>query len=87
MRFLDDQKPVYDLTYSDVFLVPGRSEAGSRLDVDLTPVDRVGTTIPIVVSNMTAVSGNRMGRWRAAGPSPCCPRTSRLTSSRATSPT
>jgi IMP dehydrogenase len=60
MRFLDDQKPVYDLTYSDVFLVPGRSEAGSRLDVDLTPVDRVGTTIPIVVSNMTAVSGKRM---------------------------
>lgn len=60
MRFLEDQKPPYDLTYSDVCLVPVRSEIGSRLDVDLTPVDRLGTTIPLVVSNMTAVSGRRM---------------------------
>jgi IMP dehydrogenase len=60
MRFLDDQKPAYDLTYNDLFLVPGRSEVGSRLDVDLTPADRVGTTLPLVVSNMTAVSGKRM---------------------------
>ncbi|WP_257449401.1 GuaB1 family IMP dehydrogenase-related protein [Archangium lipolyticum] len=60
MRFIDDQKPPYDLTYNDIFMVPGRSEVGSRLDVDLTPVDRLGTTIPVVVSNMTAVSGKRM---------------------------
>jgi IMP dehydrogenase len=60
MRFLNDQKPPYDLTYSDVFMVPGRSEVGSRLEVDLTPADRLGTTLPIVVSNMTAVSGKRM---------------------------
>lgn len=60
MRFLNDQKPPYDLTYSDVFMVPGRSEVGSRLEVDLAPADRVGTTLPIVVSNMTAVSGKRM---------------------------
>lgn len=60
MRFLNDQKPPYDLTYSDVFMVPGRSEVGSRLEVDLTPVDRLGTTLPVVVSNMTAVSGKRM---------------------------
>lgn len=60
MRFIDDQKPAHDLTYSDVFMVPGRSEVGSRLEVDLTPADRLGTTIPIVVSNMTAVSGKRM---------------------------
>ncbi|HEX8439858.1 GuaB1 family IMP dehydrogenase-related protein [Archangium sp.] len=60
MRFLDDQKPPYDLTYNDIFMVPGRSEVGSRLDVDLTPVDGLRTTIPIVVSNMTAVSGKRM---------------------------
>ncbi|QRN92889.1 GuaB1 family IMP dehydrogenase-related protein [Archangium violaceum] len=60
MRFLDDQKPPYDLTYNDIFMVPARSEVGSRLDVDLTPVDRLGTTIPVVVSNMTAVSGKRM---------------------------
>ncbi|MFL5352753.1 GuaB1 family IMP dehydrogenase-related protein [Archangium sp.] len=60
MRFLNDQKPPYDLTYSDVFMAPGRSEVGSRLEVDLTPADRLGTTLPIVVSNMTAVSGKRM---------------------------
>ncbi|HYO57631.1 GuaB1 family IMP dehydrogenase-related protein [Archangium sp.] len=60
MRFLNDQKSPYDLTYSDIFMVPGRSEVGSRLDVDLTPADRLGTTIPVVVSNMTAVSGKRM---------------------------
>ncbi|OJT24251.1 inosine 5-monophosphate dehydrogenase [Archangium sp. Cb G35] len=60
MRFLDDQKPPYDLTYNDCFMVPGRSEVGSRLDVDLTPADGLGTTLPLVVSNMTAVSGKRM---------------------------
>ena len=32
----------------------------SRLDVDLASGDGTGTTIPLVVSNMTAVSGRRM---------------------------
>jgi IMP dehydrogenase len=49
-----------DLAYSDVFLVPGRSSVGSRLDVDLTTRDGSGTTIPVVVANMTAVAGRRM---------------------------
>lgn len=52
--------PPYDLTYSDVFMVPSRSSVTSRLDVDLTTPDAVGTTIPLVVANMTAVSGRRM---------------------------
>jgi IMP dehydrogenase len=60
MRFLDDQKPPYDLTYNDLFMVPSRSEVGSRLDVDLTPADGLRTTLPLVVANMTAVSGKRM---------------------------
>src|SRR5690554_4600452 len=60
MRFLDGQRPTTDLTYGDVFLVPSRSEVSSRLDVDLSSSDGTGTTIPIVVSNMTAVSGRRM---------------------------
>lgn len=60
MRFLDGQQPTVDLTYGDVFLVPSRSEVSSRLDVDLSSADGTGTTIPIVVSNMTAVSGRRM---------------------------
>lgn len=60
MRFLPGQTPASDLTYGDVFLVPSRSEVTSRFDVDLTPVDGTGTTIPVVVANMTAVAGRRM---------------------------
>ncbi len=60
MRFLNETPPAHDLTYSDVFMVPSLSSVGSRLDVDLSTTDGVGTTIPIVVSNMTAVAGRRM---------------------------
>ena len=60
MRFLNDQVPQHDLTYSDVFMVPGRSAVGSRLSVDLSSTDGTGTTIPLVVANMTAVAGRRM---------------------------
>src|SRR5947209_6612602 len=60
MRFLGDARPDHDLTYADVFMVPNRSAVGSRLEVDLTTPDAVGTTIPIVVANMTAISGRRM---------------------------
>ncbi|GAA2722932.1 GuaB1 family IMP dehydrogenase-related protein [Cellulomonas aerilata] len=60
MRFLPGHVPTSDLTYGDVFLVPSRSEVTSRFDVDLSTVDGTGTTIPIVVANMTAVSGRRM---------------------------
>ena len=60
MRFLDGQRPGYDLTYNDAFVVPNRSEVDSRLDVDLTSRDGSGTTIPVVVANMTAVAGRRM---------------------------
>ena len=60
MRFLGDRRPAHDLTYADVFMVPNRSAVGSRLEVDLTTPDRVGTTIPVVVANMTAISGRRM---------------------------
>ena len=58
MQFLSE--PAYDLAYSDVFLVPSRSDVGSRLDVDLTTRDGSGTTIPVTVANMTAVAGRRM---------------------------
>jgi IMP dehydrogenase len=65
MRFLDDRAPTTDLTYADVFMVPTRSELGSRLEVDLTPPDATGSTIPIIVSNMTAVAGRRMAETSA----------------------
>ena len=60
MRFVNENSPGYDLTYNDVFMVPRRSGVGSRHDVDLSTSDGVGTTIPLVVANMTAVSGRRM---------------------------
>src|SRR3954470_15619132 len=59
MLFLGN-RPDHDLTYADVFMVPNHSMVGSRLEVDLTTPDRVGTTIPVVVANMTAISGRRM---------------------------
>jgi IMP dehydrogenase len=60
MRFLDGHKPGYDLTYNDVFVMPNRSDVASRFDVDLATTDGSGTTIPVVVANMTAVAGRRM---------------------------
>lgn len=60
MRFLPGHHASSDLTYGDAFLVPSRSDVASRFDVDLTPADGAGTTIPVVVANMTAVSGRRM---------------------------
>lgn len=65
MRFLLDRRPDFDLTYDDVFLVPGRSSVLSRRDVDLTTDDGTGTTVPIVAANMTAVSGRRMAETLA----------------------
>src|SRR4029078_7456277 len=55
------------MTYNDVFIVPGRSQVTSRFDVDLSTVDGSGTTIPIVVANMTAVGGRRMAETVARG--------------------
>ncbi|OBK96719.1 inosine 5-monophosphate dehydrogenase [Mycobacterium asiaticum] len=60
MKFLDGHRPGFDLTYNDVFIVPNRSDVASRFDVDLSTVDGSGTTIPVVVANMTAVAGRRM---------------------------
>ena len=60
MEFLNGQRPGYDLTYDDVFMVPRASDVVSRFDVDLTTSDGSGTTIPLVVANMTAVAGRRM---------------------------
>jgi IMP dehydrogenase len=60
VKFLNDLPPSFDLTYNDVFMVPVRSDVASRFDVDLTTPDGLGTTLPLVVSNMTAISGRRM---------------------------
>lgn len=60
MRFLPGPAPAYDLTYDDVFMVPSHSTVTSRFDVDLASSDGSGTTIPLVVANMTAIAGRRM---------------------------
>ena len=60
MKFLNGLTPSFDLTYDDVFMVPSRSSVGSRMGVDLATDDATGTTIPLVVANMTAVAGKRM---------------------------
>ena len=60
MEFLGGLTSMFDLTYDDVFMVPSRSSVGSRTGVDLTTDDGSGTTIPLVVANMTAVAGKRM---------------------------
>lgn len=59
MKFLDSGAHG-DLTYSDVFLVPRHSEVQSRYEVDLSPGDATGMTIPLVASNMNAVTGPRL---------------------------
>jgi IMP dehydrogenase len=64
MRMLQPD-PGHELTYSDVFMVPSHSDVGSRFGVDLTTPDRIGTTIPLVVANMTAVAGRRMAEVAA----------------------
>ncbi|MFM8404838.1 MAG: IMP dehydrogenase, partial [Actinomycetota bacterium] len=58
MRLLHE--PDHDLTYDDVFMIPSRSNVTSRMDVDLRTSDKTGATIPLVVANMTAISGRRM---------------------------
>jgi IMP dehydrogenase len=65
VHFLNDAAPAYDLTYDDVFMVPRRSDVASRYDVDLAPPDGTGLTMPLVASNMTAVSGRRMAETLA----------------------
>ncbi len=57
--------PPFELTYDDVFMIPARSDVQSRFDVDLSTADGSGTTIPIVVANMTAVAGRRMAETLA----------------------
>src|SRR5271154_6706350 len=67
MRFLEGHHPAYELTYNDVFIVPNHSDVASRFDVDLSSNDGSGTTIPVVVANMSAVAGRRMAETVARG--------------------
>lgn len=59
MRFIHEL-PGWDLTYSDVFFVPAKTNLSSRFEVELTSPDPVGAFTPLVVANMNAVAGKRM---------------------------
>jgi IMP dehydrogenase len=65
MKFLNNISPSFELTYSDVFLVPLKNTVKSRFMVDLSTYDNSGLTIPVVVSNMNAVAGKRMAETTA----------------------
>ena len=80
MRFIEGLVVDRELTYSDVFLVPSFSDVSSRMDVDLRTPDGAGATIPLVVANMTAISGRRMAETvaRRGGSGRVSPRTWRL---------
>lgn len=60
MQFLHAEDEPKELTYDDVFLMPQKTAVESRMEVDLTPYDKIGTTIPIIVANMNAVAGRRL---------------------------
>ncbi|HAA58710.1 MAG TPA: GuaB1 family IMP dehydrogenase-related protein, partial [Myxococcales bacterium] len=66
MRFFhpehDSQR---ELSLEDVFIVPDYYDGGSRLDVDLTPMDFPGGAHPIVSANMNGVTGKRMAETMA----------------------
>jgi IMP dehydrogenase len=59
MRFLHSSES-FDLTYSDVFLVPAYSDLSSRFEANIKSPDIVGANTPLIVANMTAVAGKRM---------------------------
>jgi IMP dehydrogenase len=66
VRFIDGHDAISrELTYDDVFLVPGRSSVTSRFDVDLSAFDGSGSRVPVVAANMTAVAGRRMAETLA----------------------
>ncbi|CAM5719889.1 GMP reductase OS=Streptomyces alboniger OX=132473 GN=guaB1 PE=3 SV=1 [Streptomyces alboniger] len=68
-------------------MVPSRSAVGSRQDVDLSAPDGTGTTIPLVVANMTAIAGRRMAETVARrGGLVVIPQASRSRSSPRSSP-
>lgn len=66
MKFINQSAPDYELTYSDVFILPAnKTTLKSRMDVDTTTYDGLGLSTPIIVANMNAVAGKRMAEITA----------------------
>ena len=66
MKFLEGHHPPYDLTYNDVFVVPGCSDVASRFDVDLSTADGSGTTIRRRFARWS--SSSRVAIWSSTPP-------------------
>ncbi len=65
MHFID-KKPNYELTYSDVFIIPGNeTEVLSRNDVDTSIPCELNMFSPVMVANMGAVAGANMAEVTA----------------------
>jgi len=65
MKFNNPRYEEEELAYEDVFLFQNYFEGKSRLDADVRPIKDLWITIPIITSNMNAVSGKRMAETMA----------------------
>lgn len=60
MKFNNPGKIWDELTFDDVFLFQQLSDIESRTQIDIRPQTPLSTTLPIISSNMNAVTGKRM---------------------------
>ncbi|MDD2870828.1 MAG: GuaB1 family IMP dehydrogenase-related protein [Candidatus Gracilibacteria bacterium] len=60
MRFNNSENYLEELTFDDVFLYQQLSSIESRTQIDIKPKSPLSTTLPIISSNMNAVTGKRM---------------------------
>ena len=60
MRFLDDVRPAATSPTTTCSWCRAARPWPAGYDVDLATADGTGTTLPLVVANMTAVAGRRM---------------------------
>jgi len=66
MKFINQTKPDYELTYSDVFILPAdKTTINSRMDIDTTTYDGLSLSTPVIIANMNAVAGKRMAESTA----------------------
>lgn len=66
MQFYNPLYENEELTYSDVFLFQNYFDGKSRIsDVDITPKNKLNTTLPLISANMNAVTGKRMAETLA----------------------
>ena len=65
MKFANPRYIDEELTYEDVFLFQDYFDGKSRLDTDVKPFVDIGSTIPMIISNMNAVAGKRMAETMA----------------------